>query len=190
MCSNIGGGGNSNPTIAKALGIAGESIPMETAIETVNPNYGKGKEYKLNCQRCIYAYEMQRRGYDVEALPKILKGEDKAASNWDRIMEGQTWDHVGKTQMQVKNNLLDKMSEYGDGSRAAIYVKWKNRNSAHVFIAEQQKGGTVFLDAQTHKYVDISNYLSNAQPSKTMISRLDNLQPTELIAECVKRRGN
>lgn len=192
MCGNIGGGGssggNANAT-TQALGKRGSPIPMETAINTVNPNYGQGREYSLNCQRCIYAYEMQRRGYDVEALPRILKGQDKASENWDRIMDGQTWEHVGRTQNQVKNGLLDKMAGYGDGSRAAIYVSWKGRRSAHVFIAEQQNGGTVFLDAQTHQYVDISSYLSRSSPAKTMISRLDNLQPTELITECVKKRG-
>lgn len=182
-------GGGLSSTITQVLGRKGKSIPMETAINAVNPNYGQAEEYSRNCQRCIYAYEMQRRGYDVEALPRILKGQDKAADNWDRIMEGQTWERVGKTQNQVKNGLLDKMAEYGDGARAAIYVSWKGKRSAHVFTAEQQNGGTVFLDAQTHQYVDISLYLSHASPSKTKISRLDNLQPTELINECVKKRG-
>lgn len=192
MCGNMGSGGSSesgvSQTISNALGKKGKSIPMETAIETVNPNYGKGQEWSHNCQRCIYAYEMQRRGYDVEALPRILKGTDNAANNWAHIMENQTWEHVGRTQNQVKNGLLDKMAGYGDGARAAIYVSWKGRRGAHVFIAEQQNGGTVFLDAQTHKYVDISYYLSRSSPAKTTISRLDNLKPTDLIAECVKRR--
>ena len=186
MCQSMGGGGN--PAITAALGPRGKAKPIDYALQTVNPNYGKGKEWSKNCQRCIYAYEMQRRGYNVEALPRILKGDDNAAANWNHIMENQVWENVGRTRHANKNQMLDKMAEYGDGARAAVYVKWKGRKSAHVFIAEQQGNGTVFLDPQTHKYIDISSYLDRVEPSKTQICRLDNLQPTELISECVKRR--
>ncbi|WP_390621060.1 phage minor capsid protein [Treponema pectinovorum] len=34
-----------------------------------NPNYKKGGGYAKNCQTCVVAYELRRRGYDVEALP-------------------------------------------------------------------------------------------------------------------------
>lgn len=35
-----------------------------------NPNYTLGGGYRINCQSCVVAYEMRRRGYDVEANQK------------------------------------------------------------------------------------------------------------------------
>ena len=38
-----------------------------------NPNYVAGERngYDINCQSCVVAYEMRRRGFDVEALRRI-----------------------------------------------------------------------------------------------------------------------
>lgn len=36
----------------------------------VNPHYGEGREYNINCQSCVVAYEARRRGYDLEVVPR------------------------------------------------------------------------------------------------------------------------
>lgn len=38
-----------------------------------NINFGKGNEYGVNCQSCVVANELRRRGYDVTALPNLEK---------------------------------------------------------------------------------------------------------------------
>ena len=43
-----------------------------------NPNYKVGirDEYSINCQSCVVAYELRRRGYDVETLGRIFGDEN------------------------------------------------------------------------------------------------------------------
>lgn len=179
-------GGRGGSSGLSNLGPRGKAKDVAQALKDTNPNYSKGKEYRVNCQRCVYAYEMNRRGYDVEAQPRIMQGVDTTANNWRNIMENQTWDKL--PSRNTINKILEKMNGYGDGARAVVYVAWKGGRSAHVFIAEQQGIGTVFTDPQTGYYVDIHQYMNAAIKGKTEISRIDNLKPSDKINGCVKRR--
>lgn len=38
-----------------------------------NIDYGEGREFSVNCQSCVVANELRRRGYDVTALPNLKK---------------------------------------------------------------------------------------------------------------------
>ena len=38
-------------------------------LSQTNPNYDKGEKFEINCQRCVPAYEMRKRGYNVTAKP-------------------------------------------------------------------------------------------------------------------------
>ncbi len=42
-----------------------------------NPNYKQGAEYRENCQRCVPAYELRPRGYDVQAKPAQVTANGK-----------------------------------------------------------------------------------------------------------------
>ena len=174
------------PGPSGAFGPRGKGKTIDEALKDTNPNYGKGREWQTNCQRCVYAYEMGRRGYDVEAEPRILKGKDDVASNWRNIMENQTWEKMPSRNTAQK--ISDTMSGYGDGARAVVYVVWKGARSSHVFMAEQHGGKTQYMDPQTGKHVDINNYLNSAIKGRTEISRIDHLKPTNYIKGCAKRR--
>jgi hypothetical protein len=168
------------------LGPRGKAKTIDQALKDTNPNYTQGHEWQTNCQRCVYAYEMGRRGYDVEAEPRIMKGKDDVASNWRNIMENQTWEKMPSRNTAKK--ISDTMNGYGDGARAVVYVVWKGARSAHVFMAEQQGGKTVYMDPQTGRHVNIDNYLNSAIKGRTEISRIDNLKPSDYIKGCAKRR--
>ena len=62
-----------NPSELRAtIGTKGNSIGIEEAIKGANPFYntsGAEGDFSQNCQRCVVAYELRRRGYDVVALP-------------------------------------------------------------------------------------------------------------------------
>lgn len=169
-----------------SLGRRGKPKTVENALKNTNPNYSKGREWQTNCQRCVYAYEMRRRGYDVEAEPRILNGKDDIATKWRNIMENQTWEKM--PSRNTAQRISDTISGYGDGARAVVYVVWKGARSAHVFMAEQQSGKTVYMDPQTGKHVDINSYLGSAIKGRTEISRIDHLKPTNHIKGCAKRR--
>lgn len=75
------------------LGPRGKQKTVDEALAGSNPHYREGREWQQNCQRCIYAYEMQRRGYDVEALPRIFDGTDRLPHMYDKngwlaVMDG------------------------------------------------------------------------------------------------------
>ena len=79
------------------------------------------------------------------------------------------------------------MDLWGDGSVAEIKVQW-DASSAHVFIAERVNGIVRFVDPQTGN-INCESYFTMAINNATMISRIDNLEPTELIENCIKNRG-
>lgn len=182
---------------AKGSSSGSTSQPMtpEQALAATNPHYAEGREWQVNCQRCVYAYEMNRRGELCEAKPRIMDGnrparDDEIAQNWRNVMQGQTWDRVGsRGKQRTISNLDGKMAEYGEGSRAVVYVTWRGGRSAHVFSAERIGGETRYFDSQTGKVVDISDYIGSAMPTRTMLSRIDNLVPDpRYIDGCITRR--
>lgn len=149
-----------------------------------NPNYFVAKEYKINCQRCCPTYEMRRRGYDVEALPAITKGNDEVMNKWKTIFDGAKWEFPtaksGNTQLKEIANAVEN---YGEEARVEIYVVWK-RGSAHVFMCENVNGVATFIDPQTGKYgKEVEDYFSFIKPSMTQYARLDNLEPNEELVK-------
>ena len=56
--------------LAEALGKSGKPMSIDRADQSnANPLFAQREDCRNNCQSCVPAYEMRRRGYDVEALP-------------------------------------------------------------------------------------------------------------------------
>ena len=110
------------------LGPRGKQKTVDEALAGSNPHYREGREWQQNCQRCIYAYEMQRRGYDVEALPRIFDGTDRLPymydkNGWLAVMDGaKAVDFPSRNTIQ---KMADQMANWGDGARAIVRVQWK-----------------------------------------------------------------
>jgi len=66
-------------------------------------------------------------------------------------------------------------------------VQW-SANEAHVFIAENVNGVVRFVDPQSGD-VDCERYFTKIISNTTMIARIDGLEPTKLIEECIRNRG-
>ena len=76
-----------NDPLSRYAGVRGRPMEVDPAARDANPNYAKGEEYRTNCQRCIWAYEMRRRGYDVEAKPRTRSMTDPAYNRgWTTFM--------------------------------------------------------------------------------------------------------
>ena len=105
------------------LGPRGKQKTVDEALAGSNPHYREGREWQQNCQRCIYAYEMQRRGYDVEALPRIFDGTDRLPymydkNGWLAVMDGaKAVDFPSRNTIQ---KMADQMANWGDGARAIV----------------------------------------------------------------------
>lgn len=177
------------------LGEQGPTTPYEAAAKSVNPRYNTDRLYRINCQRVVYAYEMKRRGYDVEARPFEV-GDNFASSlfgGYKRVFSDQEWTRnyeLGRNTKTVVEGIEGRMKEWGDGSRAVVEVVWKGGRKGHIFNVEQIGGVTYGIDAQSGKIFNIGDYISQSMPSKTKISRVDNLREVNAgnLNKCIRRR--
>ena len=172
----------------------------EMALERTNPHFSESRDYQENCQRCIWAYELQRRGYDVEALP-TYKGDDLPRNgNWKGIIKNHdSWrneEYVGQRYGQTNSikteitNITDAMNNWGDGSRAVVRVAWKNSRSGHVYNIENRNGVIKAYDGQTGKNVNLREYLGKARRGYTSLVRTDNAEINmDEVSKYVKIRG-
>lgn len=165
---------------------------IEDTLKVTNPHYFEDEKWQINCQRCIYAYEMQRRGYDVEALPAEDPFYDTlpladGPKGWLRVMQDAK--RVVMPRRNTIKAMQTQMTEWGEGARAIVRVQWKRGDCGHVFMAETTKNGVLFVDPQPGIKVNIDYYMDRAVKKETFLVRVDNLQPTDLLAKCVKRRG-
>lgn len=178
------------------LRIVGEHS-IEDDLAATNPRYNDGPEWRKNCQRCVGAYEMRRRGYDVTALPANLVDGHLDYSDplpnrfdpngWPSMFAGAELEKIpGTTANAIRGRIERMMSGFGDESRAIVRVKYKRRygGGGHVFIAEQVDGSTRFIDPQTGSS-DCSSYFSMISSGETEILRVDDKDVTDLIKKAV-----
>lgn len=166
--------------------IKGEHTINDDA-EITNPYRGIHDGREKNCQRCVVAYEMRRRGFDVVAKPAIIDGEDAVRENWRNLFYDAKWIScdIGSGQAKVERLL----NEWGDGASAEIYVFWKKKEYAHVFVAENRKNKIVYVDPQTGETGSlVEKYFADVRPGFTEVCRIDNLTPTGLVMECCEER--
>ena len=181
----MGGRGASSASAAQEIYPAPTGMSIEEAMLNTNPKFQSGKEYQWNCQRCVYAYEMNRRGEKCIARPtNMFNGnDDYARKEWSHTMQNQKWYRVGsKSGSKTISNIEDKMRSYGNGARGIIYVVWE-KGDAHVFNVENIGGKIHYIDSQSGQKRDILKTISAAKPTKTLISRIDNLAPDMLLLD-------
>lgn len=170
--------------------IKGEHTAAQDLAAT-NPRYKPlDPKWSVNCQRCVSAYEARRRGYDVTAKPGGI-ADDRLLSMFDP----GGWPHVYRdfdlvdcaadSRNGVRARVDSLMGEWGDGSRAIVYVEWENQNFGHVFIAERVNGTTRYVDPQTNS-TDVSGYFDLISKDWAYCMRIDDREFTGLIGECCK----
>ena len=168
-------------------------------IKHTNPNYSKGRQYQINCQRCIYSYEARRRGYDVIAKPNTagLSGRDHLASNggWAKVMKDTSYFDCEKISGQTASSVMGKfetrVKEFGEGARCVVRCSWRGRRSGHVFIAENVNGKVHFIDPQTgnedcSEYFELMTLKGSQAPT---LLRIDDREFSELIHDCIEDAG-
>lgn len=155
-------------------------------LNVVNPNYQTGEyKWRNNCQRCVSAYEMRRRGYDVTAKPLPGKLEADYLAQWFEHAWNNAkreWCLSGSGKKQVEEH----MELWGDGARAVVGVGFTS-DRGHVFFAERINGKTMFIDPQNAS-ADCAEYFKMALKGRTHVTRVDNLTPSEHIIDCCEDR--
>ncbi len=197
--------------IEQKIGIKkGEDMTFEAANELRgNVNYGRGEEYGKNCQSCVVANELRRRGYDVTALPNLKKAgnipyELSKKTNWAWIdpetmamptkkKAGGVYDITRTGALKSKNisaltkDIIELVKEPG---RYHIDFSWKGGNSGHIITLEKLADGKIVMyDPQNGKKVNWADISSRIKLQYGVnVLRVDNLLVnTDIIDGIVKK---
>ena len=158
--------------VEKKLGITrgAEMSFIEANEGRGNTNFGKGKEYGVNCQSCVVSNELRRRGFDVTAMPNLktegnipyelsrrtqwawidpstgmMPNKQKAGGIYDITPTGRL---KSKTLKEMSTELNELTLETG---RYHIDFGWKT-GGAHIITLERLEGGIIRMyDPQTGK---------------------------------------
>ena len=164
----------------------------------VNPNFNSTTyDYSMNCSFCTAAYDLRKRGYDVEANPISTveaytiydicgwyKGAEKVSS-YEVNYSYATKITSQKDALSREDMLLKSLETNGEGARGHLALYWSG-GGGHDVVWEVENGEAVIRDCQTGKVVDVSEYLSFAAGYDYV--RVDNLEPTEEILRTVRNR--
>lgn len=178
--------------LKEAIGEKGRPYSIDNALKETNPNHSYSySEYSENCQRCVVAYELRRRGYDVTALP-TYKGDTLPVVNaygngrWQMAFRGARPVKVGSSNPKTaQQNLERKMQSYGSGSRGVVRIP------GHVFNVENVRGKIRYVEAQTGIKYDSRNVfslMSGKQTSNIQLIRTDNLRISDRARNLVTQR--
>jgi hypothetical protein len=158
---------------------------IQQDLVAVNPMLGTGAgEYALNCGNCTVAYELRRRGLDVEARPRKLMLPDEWAGMFDGFSR-QTL--TSRTNFGAVAEIERNVLSWGEGARGTVFGVPVDENSGHFFSVEVSEGKVVFVDPQVGK-ADVRWYFDELEPSSIVFGRLDNLKPNLGIINAVKAR--
>ena len=148
--------------IEQKIGIKrGEDMTFEEANELRgNIGYGEGREFSVNCQSCVVANELRRRGYDVTALPNLKKEgnipyELSGKTNWAWI-DPETMQTPEKKQaggqyvsgLDIKSNTLTQLNKElneltKEAGRYHIDFMWKDGKGGHIITVDRLENGSI-----------------------------------------------
>ncbi|AQT81973.1 hypothetical protein B1R94_26005 [Mycolicibacterium litorale] len=187
-------------------------------LAATNPRFLEGREWQINCTRCVTAVELRARGYEVTAEPRqpdnLDATHDSILSRWlgpDGKQAGSAWHdpggrrpgpqdqlgagdsrnwHVLPPGKKAARTMADAaVKEWGDGARGYVTVTWARNQGAHIFNVENRGGTVVYTDGQSN-LVDASGHFDRitTKPNSCFIVRTDDLTPTERVMEWVRER--
>lgn len=164
----------------------------------VNPYYYTNDDkYTTNCAYCTAAYDLRRRGYDVEAAAISDDHNNKITkiSSWYKDADVVTFNDLvkeygtsgSKTSVKEAAEYLEKdLLKHGEGSMGHFCIQWRN-GGGHDIVWEVENGEVIFRDCQTNSTTkDIETYISRGKTFEYF--RSDNLEIDESILETVRNK--
>lgn len=149
-----------------------------------NPNFKKGGGYTTNCQTSVVAYELRRRGYDVEALPNykgsmldVLSHNTRLA--WVDKESGKNPNYITPAQPTVQKSFEWLKNELKTKNRYTIEFQWKSKAIGHiVHIFKNTDGILSIYDPQnginTRGDNAVLEYLNKVRPMTIKLLDVEN----------------
>ena len=146
-----------------------------------NKLYAENRQYRINCQSCVVAYEARLRGYDVEATGRNKKNptQEKLATNCESAWIDPA---TGKTPSVLKNDPKIKTSKQAQkwleenveaGGRYEFSHGWKGTNgyNGHIVTVSRNDSGAIrIFDPQNGKTYEGSEYTAYMDRIKSTYS--------------------
>lgn len=173
------------PTIKTNHSIIDDLKSINPRYPTVRPTKWGAKDsvWETNCGYCATAFEMRRRGFDVEA---VSNGRGMSPITPLSLFEGV--EIKTTTPKSAIDDIRKECIKWGEGARGMVSVSWKG-GGGHAFSFEHvdNYGLPEFMDPQVNSSNAMS-YFSKA--SSVRFIRLDNLEPTDKMLDAIKiKRG-
>lgn len=149
-----------------------------------NPNYRKGGGYSRNCQTCVVAYEMRRRGYNVQALPKtdgsmldVLSRNTSLA--WIDRNTGKNPAYIIPAARTAKSTVKFLETSIKTQNRYTIEFAWKGGYGGHIIHLYKDISGTLIMYdpqiAESYRGRDaVLDYLKRVKPSTVKLLDVEN----------------
>ena len=168
-----------------------QPMTIDKALEGTNPKYNSSWGYKNNCQRCVQAYEMRRRGYPVEALPKKKRNNKIiwGSESFGNYGMNQKSFNSGFTFNQTKQQIFDELANAPNGARYSVYIKWNKGSDAHVFVAEKVNDVVKYIDPQSNTQ-NVDDYFKKGWEGRYGFFRMDDKSITtdgQIIKETMRK---
>lgn len=149
-----------------------------------NPNYKKGGGYAKNCQTCVVAYELRRRGFNVEALSNYKGSMSEVLSYntslaWVDRNSGKPPAYIIPGKRTVKQAFEYLKTDLEKEHRYTIEFSWKNKTFGHIIHLWKNKDNILSLyDPQnginTRGNDDVMRYLEKVRPSTIKLLDVQN----------------
>lgn len=194
--------------IELALGITkGQPMTFEQANEMrANPHYCEDESYRINCQTCVVANEMRRRGYDVEAFGNI--GDNCLSAYISRHTNAVWLDEMGNIPQlsraggevrDANGNYIFKNGSFKtktvkqrqkefeqltrEPGRYHVGMIWSGKREGHIITVERHEDGSLTsYDPQNGRKGIFGEYMKKVSPSKALIVlRVDNLHANPVV---------
>lgn len=157
-------------------------------VKKTNPKFSTGRAYQHNCTNCVAAYDLRKRGYDVEAQP-LPKGRPTAqvvAEYADESGERLNVSGALGRENRIPKNRITKHIEDNQpvGSYGFIRGKWGQSRSGHVWVWERTETGVRYIEPQDGTVVGLKYF--DYGIASTSYYRIDDLTPTAGVNQFVE----
>lgn len=147
------------------------------AVNKQGPNYDR----RMNCFECSIAYEMRKRGYDVQA--NSIRGGDyteltHAFNLKDSFQLSSTSNDEAYKRMQAQ------CLSYGEGARGSVLMYWST-GGGHAINWEVKNGKFMLLDNQAGGDTGYESFMKS-DPSDVRVARLDNAEVLPGVTDFVE----
>ena len=160
-------------------------------LKAVNPHFSDGDpQYCLNCTMCTVAYELRRRGYDVEANGTALAREVTTIFNDYFVTPDDIPFIKSATSLSGLEKAFDSMP---NTSRGMVYAGAGEYDIYHAMSWEKDESGNVKIyDPQANEsYDSVSGSIIHPNSQYPYLAhRIDNMEINwDMIGDAVHDRG-